>query len=100
MNMQAMMAQAQKMQKELEKKISEFSAKAFEYSYKNDSIVVIIKGDLTILDIKINDVLVDPEDKQTLQEMICEAVNAAVSGVNQDREAIQNSVSSKGGMPF
>ncbi|GMO14067.1 MAG: YbaB/EbfC family nucleoid-associated protein [Mycoplasmoidaceae bacterium] len=95
MNMQSMMAQAQKMQKELEKKMTEFKAKAFEYSYKNDSIVVTIQGDYTILNMKINKVLIDPDDQQTLQEMICEAVNAAVSGVEADRDAIQNSIAGR-----
>ncbi|GMO15010.1 MAG: YbaB/EbfC family nucleoid-associated protein [Mycoplasmoidaceae bacterium] len=95
MNMQSMMAQAQKMQKELEKKMTEFKSKTFEYSYKNDSIIVTIQGDYTILNININKVLIDPDDQQTLQEMICEAVNAAVSGVEADRDAIQNSIASR-----
>jgi DNA-binding YbaB/EbfC family protein len=97
MNMQSMMAQAQKMQKDLEKKMSEFKAKAFQYSYKNDSIVIIIKGDFTILDTKINSVLIDPEDKQTLEEMISEAMNAAIKGVQADQDAIQASVANNRG---
>ncbi|MDR2829114.1 MAG: YbaB/EbfC family nucleoid-associated protein [Mycoplasmataceae bacterium] len=92
MNMQNMMVQAQKMQKELEKKMNEFKSKAFQYSYKNDSIVIIIKGDFTILDTKINSILIDPEDKQTLEEMISEAMNAAIKGVQTDQDAIQTSV--------
>jgi DNA-binding YbaB/EbfC family protein len=92
MNMQSMMAQAQRMQKELQKKMDEFKSKAFEYSYKNDSIVVTIMGDFTITNISINQVLVDPDDKQTLEEMVCEAVNAAIKGVEEDQQTIQNSI--------
>jgi DNA-binding YbaB/EbfC family protein len=95
--MQSMMAQAQKLQKELEKKMSDFKSKAFQYSYKNDSVVIIIKGDFTILQIKINSILIDPEDKQTLEEMVGEAMNAAIKGVQADQDAIQSAVTNNRG---
>lgn len=92
MNFQSMMSQAQKMQKELQKKMDEFEKKKFEYGYKNDAIIVIIQGDFTIISCKINKVLIDPNDSQMLQEMICEAINQAILGVKNDRDEIQNSL--------
>ncbi|MDR2636539.1 MAG: YbaB/EbfC family nucleoid-associated protein [Mycoplasmataceae bacterium] len=92
MNMQSMMAEAQRMQKELQRKMDEFKAKAFEYSYKNGAVVVIIGGDFTIQSINIDKVLIDPDDKKTLEEMVSEAVNAAIKGVEEDQKAIQNSI--------
>ena len=44
MNFQNIMQQAQKMQKEMTKKLQEFEAKEFEYDYKNSSVIVKITG--------------------------------------------------------
>lgn len=93
--MQAMMAQAQKMQKQLQERLAAFDKKQFEYDYKNGSIVVIIKGDFTIVKVNINKVLIDPDDKEMLQDMIAEAINAAYDGVKADRDAIQDSLTPK-----
>ncbi|MDR2557895.1 MAG: YbaB/EbfC family nucleoid-associated protein [Mycoplasmataceae bacterium] len=92
MDIKNLMAQAQKMQKAIGNKIAEFEAKEFAYDYKNGSVVVNIKGDFTITKIIINKVLIDPEDANLLQEMVAEAVNAAVKGVKIDRDQIQGNV--------
>ncbi|MDR0826004.1 MAG: YbaB/EbfC family nucleoid-associated protein [Mycoplasmataceae bacterium] len=91
-----MMQELQKAQKEMSKKLEEFDQKEFEYSYKNDSIVVTISGAGTISNIKINPVLIDPEDISTLEEMLAEAVNAATDGVKADRDLIEKSAMPKG----
>jgi DNA-binding YbaB/EbfC family protein len=96
MNIQALMAQAQKAQENLSKKLAEFEKKVFEFDYKNGSIIIQINGKCEIRNIKINDVLIDPDDKETLQEMIAEAVNEAVASINSDREDIQASAMPKG----
>ncbi|GHU31963.1 hypothetical protein FACS1894166_04380 [Bacilli bacterium] len=91
-----MMQELQKAQKEITRKLEEFDQKEFEYSYKNDSIVVVISGAGNITSIKINPVLVDPEDITTLEEMLAEATNAAIDGVKSDRDAIEKSAMPKG----
>jgi DNA-binding YbaB/EbfC family protein len=95
-----MMAQAQKLQKELTKKLAEFDEKVFEYDYKNGSVVVQITGASQIVDLKINLVLIDPEDASTLQDMVSEAINSALTGVKEDRDLIQKSVAPNGGGMF
>jgi DNA-binding YbaB/EbfC family protein len=95
MNIQELMGQAQKLQSEVQKKLDEFEKKQFEYDYKNGAVVVIIQGNMLIASIKINKTLIDPEDAQMLEEMIAEAVNQAVIGVQNDRDAIQDAVTSK-----
>ncbi|MDR2847070.1 MAG: YbaB/EbfC family nucleoid-associated protein [Mycoplasmataceae bacterium] len=92
MDIQKLMGQAQQMQKNLQKRMGEFEKKQFEYNYKNGAIVVIIQGDLLIASIKINKTLIDPEEPQMLEEMVSEAVNQAIVGVKNDRDAIQNAV--------
>jgi DNA-binding YbaB/EbfC family protein len=96
MNIQALMQQAKTMQKNLDKKLEEFHKKSFEYNYKNDSIVIIISGKCMIQDIKINKILIDPDDETTLQEMVAEAVNAAIIGVKQDEDAIRAEMTPSG----
>ena len=98
MNMQHIMAQAQKMQKELDKKMKEFELKEFEYNYQNGAVIVRITGNLEIKDLKINPALIDPEDTITLQEMIVEAINAAIKIVSQKKDSIQDSMMPKSKM--
>jgi DNA-binding YbaB/EbfC family protein len=92
MNLNQMMQQAQKAQKELQKKLEDFESKEFEFNYKNGSIIVRINGACKITDLKINKTLIDPEDPVMLQEMICEAANSAIESILDDREEIQSSV--------
>lgn len=96
MNMQAMLAQARKMQQELEKKLDEFYQKEFEIDYKNKSIVVHIYGNGQIKDIQINSTLIDPQDPITLQEMIVEAVNEATKAMKDKVDQIQSSMTPGG----
>jgi DNA-binding YbaB/EbfC family protein len=75
MNLNQMMQQAQKMQREVQKKIEEFEQKEFEFDYKNGSVVVNMTGSGRITKLIVNQALVDPEDKITLEEMISESIN-------------------------
>jgi DNA-binding YbaB/EbfC family protein len=94
--MNNMMGQVKKLQKELEKKLEEFYEKEFEYDYKNGSVIINILGSGKIVGIKINKVLIDPDDQNTLEEMTCEAVNYEISGVNDDKNAIERSIMPQG----
>lgn len=92
MNMNGMLAQAQKMQKELQKKLDDFYKKEFEIDYKNKSIIVHIYGNSIIKDISINKALIDPEDPITLQEMVVEAINEATKAMKSQVDQIQSSI--------
>lgn len=96
MNMQAMLAQAKKVQKELEKKLDELYQKEFEIDYKNKAIVVHIYGNGQIKNLQINSTLIDPNDPITLQEMIVEAVNEATKAMKDKADQIQNAMASNG----
>lgn len=86
------MQQAQRAQKDLQKKMEEFEKKEFEFNYKNGSVIVRMNGSCKITDLKINKTLIDPEDPLMLQEMIGEAINSAIEAILADREEIQSSV--------
>lgn len=97
MNMAKIMQEAKKMQAQLDKKIAEFDAKEFEYSYKN-YITTKIKGSLEIVSIKIDDQLVDPEDKNILEEMVAEAINEAIALTSKEKDKVTKIAMPK--MPF
>ena len=72
MNMQAMMAQARKLQKEIEKTSNEIDESIFKY--ENENILVECMGNYKIkkVTIKNDDVL---EDKELLEDIILVATN-------------------------
>ena len=91
-----MLAQAKKVQKELEKKLDDLYQKEFEIDYKNKAIVVHIYGNGQIKNLQINSTLIDPNDPITLQEMIVEAVNEATKAMKDKADQIQNAMASNG----
>lgn len=97
MNLQKLMAEAKKMQANIDKKISEFDEKEFDFSYKN-YVQIKIKGSLQIIKIDVDKQLIDPDDKTMLEEMIAEAINEAILSVSKEKEKITQSVMPK--MPF
>jgi DNA-binding YbaB/EbfC family protein len=79
MNINNLMQQAQKMQKEYSKKINEFNNKEFEYNYQNGCVIIKMTGALKIIKLTINKSLIDPDDVITLEEMVSEAINNAIA---------------------
>ena len=96
MNMNQILAQAQKMQKEMQKKLEELYKQEFTYDYQNGSVMVTITGKGVIKSIEINKTLIDPEDPITLQEMVTEAINSAIEQVTAKADAIQQSMMPSG----
>ncbi|MBQ0045597.1 MAG: YbaB/EbfC family nucleoid-associated protein [Mycoplasma sp.] len=94
--MNQIMAQAQKMQREMQKKLEELYKQEFTYDYKNGSVMVTITGKGVIQSIEINKALIDPEDPITLQEMVVEAINSAIEQVTAKADAIQQSMMPSG----
>ena len=88
MNMQALMQQAQKMQREMEKAQKDLEAKEFEIVSAGGGIKVIITGAKEIKSIELDKDIVDPEDKEMLQDMIVVAINEAISKVVSEEQKI------------
>ena len=82
MNMQALMQQAQKMQKDLEKKQKELSEKHF--TGKNGMVEVEVTGDKTAVSVKI-DGEISVDDVEMLQDMIVLAFNDEYKKVDDDK---------------
>lgn len=105
MNMQQMMRQAQKMQKELAKAQDEVANMTAEGTAGGGMVTAVARGDSTIESITIDPEAVDPEDVEMLQDMVVAAVNEAMRNVAEISAARINAVTGgmnlpgMGGMP-
>jgi len=80
-NMQAMLKQAQKMQEDMAAKQEELEAREYDVSAGGGVINVKINGKKEILSVKIAPEVVDPDDVETLEDLIVAAVNEAIKKV-------------------
>lgn len=96
MDMRQMMRQAQKMQAELAKAQEEIKTMKFEGSAGGGMVKATATGEMTIESIKIEKIVVDPDDVDMLEDMVCAAVNEALRGVAE--MSSQRLSSATGGM--
>jgi DNA-binding YbaB/EbfC family protein len=81
-NMQSMIKQAQKMQEEMETLQAELDAKEYEIQAGGGVVTVKINGKLEILSIDIQPEIVDPDDIETLADILTAGVNEAIKKVH------------------
>ena len=87
MNMQALMQQAQKMQKEITKKKEELDKKTFDG--KSELVDVVITGDRKVVSVDIkNKESITTDDLEVLQDMFVIAMNEALKKVDKENEAV------------
>ncbi|MDH6364779.1 DNA-binding YbaB/EbfC family protein [Enterococcus sp. PF1-24] len=86
-NMQGMMKQMQKMQKDMVKEQEAFNEKEFTGVATNDLVTVLFTGDRKMKDITIKEELLDPEDPEMLQDLVLMAVNDALAKIAEENEA-------------
>ena len=84
MNMNNLLAQAQKMQKDIQKKQEEIFNMTFTSS--NEFVEVVVKGDKTLEKLVIKNKDLDSEDIEVLEDMIKLAFNDAISQVDKETE--------------
>ncbi len=82
-NMNAMIRQAQKMQEDMEKLQEELEQKEYTIQAGGGAVSVLIGGDKTIKNIEISPDIVDPDDIETLQDILTAAVNEAFKSVEK-----------------
>jgi DNA-binding YbaB/EbfC family protein len=85
MNMQALMQQAQKMQRDMTKKKEELNKKTFTGT--SELVDVVFSGDKKLVSVNIKqDGSLDEEDKEILQDMMVIAVNDAMKQIDKETE--------------
>jgi hypothetical protein len=83
MNMQMIMKQMQKVQKDILNKKEKLEQK--EYNYSNSLVEVIASGNKKIKSLKIKE-LVEKEDIETLEDMIINAIDNVFKLIDEDSE--------------
>lgn len=78
MNINKLMKEAKKMQADMEETQKEIAAKEFENSVGGGVVSVKVTGEKVIKEIKINKEVVDPEDIETLEDLILTCINGAM----------------------
>ena len=78
MNMNNLMKQAQKMQRQMEQTQAELETRVFEVTSGGGAVKVVISGKKTINELTISPDVVDPDDIEMLQDLIMTAVNEAI----------------------
>ncbi|WP_333888089.1 YbaB/EbfC family nucleoid-associated protein [Clostridium sp.] len=77
-NMNNLMKQAQKFQKQMEDMQSELENKEFSATAGGEAITVVVNGKKQIVSIKIKQEVVDPEDIEMLEDLVLTACNQAL----------------------
>jgi DNA-binding YbaB/EbfC family protein len=85
-NMQQMMAQVQKMQKDMAAAQQELKNEVLEASAGGGMVTVEVSGDLEVRRVRIDPAVVDPEDVEMLADMVLAATNEALRSA-QERAA-------------
>ena len=97
MNMQQMIIQAQKLQRELNKAQDELKKKEFTVE-KGGAVRVVVMGDCTIKSIQIDKDAFEAENKEMIEEMIAMAINEAVQTIERESDAINQKMTGRPGM--
>ena len=98
-NMNAMLRQAQKMQEEMEALQADLDEREYDVSAGGGVVNVKINGKKEILSIDIEPEIVDPDDIETLSDILVAAVNEAIKRVEDTNSAEMAKITGGMGMP-
>lgn len=100
MDINKLMQQAQAMQKELEKANEQINATEFEGSASNGLIKVTINVENRVLSVNIDPSILNPDDKEMIEDLIMIAVNDAVDKAEELKKDRFGSMASAMGLPL
>jgi hypothetical protein len=98
-DMNSMLRQAQKMQESMETLTAELEQKEYEITAGGGVVSVKINGKSEILNIAIEPEIVDPDDIETLQDILTAAVNEAIKKVAEIKETETAKITGSLGLP-
>ncbi len=87
-NMNNLMKQAQKMQRQMEESQKELEEKEYTVSSGGGAIEITITGKKEITKVKLDRDAVDPDDVEMLEDLIMAAVNEAIAKVEEASSAV------------
>ena len=86
-NMNNLMKQAQRMQRQMEEGQKELEVKEFSAKSGGGAVEAVVNGKKELVKLTISEEAVDPEDVEMLQDMIVAAVNEAMRKAEADQSA-------------
>ncbi len=95
-NMNNLMKQAQRMQRQMEEAQKELESKTYTTTSGGGAVEVTVTGKKELTSLKIAEEAVDPDDVEMLQDLIMAAINEAMKQVDEDSEALMGKMT--GGM--
>lgn len=97
--MQQMLMQAQKMQRQLQKAHAELEAKEFTIE-KAGLVTVILTGDKKVKSIEIDKDALNPDDAEMVQDTIVSAINEALEEITNELNKIDEEITGRSGGLF
>ena len=95
-NMQSMIKQAQKMQEDMQKAQSELESQEFTSSVGGGAVEAVVLGNKEVKSLNIKPEVIDPEDKEMLEDLIISAINECMRKIEDVSNEQINSIT--GGM--
>ena len=101
-NMNNLMKQAQRMQRQIEEGQKELETKEFTAKAGGGAVEVVVTGKKEVLKVTLSEEAVDPEDIETLQDMIVAATNEALRQAEEANNELMGKMTGGlgGGLPF
>lgn len=100
-NMNNLMKQAQRMQRQMEESQKELETKEFTAAAGGGAVEVTVSGKKELLKVKLTEEVVDPEDIEMLQDLIVAAANEAMRQADEANAAMMSKMTGGlGGFPF
>ena len=97
--MQQMLKQAQKMQEDMQAKQAELEEREYDIKAGGGVIDVKINGKKEVLSVKLAEEIVDPDDIETLEDLIVAAINEAIKTVEKDAQEEMSKITGSMGIP-
>lgn len=101
-NMNNLMKQAQRMQKQMEEGQKELETKEFSAKAGGGAVEVVVTGKKEVIKVTLSEEAVDPDDIETLQDMIMAAANEALRQAEEANSELMGKMTGGlgGGFPF
>ena len=101
-NMNNLMKQAQRMQRQMEESQKELETKEFTAKAGGGAVEVTVTGKKEVTKVKLSEEVVDPEDIEMLEDLIVAATNEALRMADEASAEVMNKMAGGlgGGFPF
>ena len=98
MDMQRLLSQAMKLQEDLSHTQKELDEHSYTESMGGGAVSVTVRGNMSVSNIEISDEMMDPDNREDLQDMLVSCLNNAIERAKAEKEEKMKSMT--GGMQF